>query len=183
MLRSCAWGALPFRELKLRALDGRGSDQPHVKGTLLAPDPLRLDRVWTANEMRAHSKPTRREVLAASGALVLASPASRARADAPGLAPFSYHAPAAALADLRRRLEETRWPERETGLGWEQGPPLAQVQDLVAYWRTNYEWRRCETELKQWPQFKTAIDGLGIHFMHVRSRHPNALPLILTHGW
>ena len=122
-------------------------------------------------------------MLAGSAALVLASPASRARADPTGLAPFSYHASAAALADLRRRLEETRWPERETGPGWEQGPPLAQFQDLVAYWRTNYAWRRCETELNQWPQFKTAIDGLGIHFMHVRSAHPNALPIILTHGW
>src|SRR5262245_29172130 len=133
--------------------------------------------------MRAHSQPTRREILAGSGALVLASPALRARTDPTGLAPFSYHASAAALADLRRRLDETRWPERETGLGWEQGPPLTQFQDLVAYWRTNYEWRRCETELNQWPQFKTALDGLCIHFMHVRSRHANALPIILTHGW
>jgi pimeloyl-ACP methyl ester carboxylesterase len=138
-----------------------------------------MDRSW----MRAQREPTRRDVLAASLALVLAAPTSRARADPTALAPFSYHASDEALADLRRRLEQTRWPERETGAGWEQGPPLARFQDLVAYWRTTYAWRRCEAELNQWPQFKTAIDGLGIHFIHVRSRHPNALPVILTHGW
>src|SRR5262245_53371229 len=114
-----------------------------------------MDRGW----MRAHSEAPRREVLAGGVALVLASPDSRARADPTAVAPFTFHASHEALADLRRRLEQTRWPERETGAGWEQGPPLARLQDIVAHWRTNYEWRRCETELNQWPQFKTAIDG------------------------
>jgi hypothetical protein len=77
----------------------------------------------------------------------------------------------------------TRWPEKETGAAWEQGPPLTKLQRLVDYWRTDYDWRWCESELNRWPQFRTTIDGLGIHCIHVRSRHPNALPIILTHGW
>jgi pimeloyl-ACP methyl ester carboxylesterase len=127
---------------------------------------------------------TRRELLAGGlGSLVLASAISRTRADDNAAVPFTYRAPDGALTDLRRRLEQTRWPEQETGQGWEQGPPLTKLQQLVAYWRTDYDWRRCEAELNRWPQFKTTIDGLGIHFIHVRSRHPNALPIILTHGW
>jgi epoxide hydrolase len=97
--------------------------------------------------------------------------------------PFTYRASDEALADLKRRLALTRWPESETGSGWEQGPPLSKLQELVAHWRSSYDWRRCEAELNQWPQFKTTIDGLGIHFIHVRSRHPKALPIIMTHGW
>jgi hypothetical protein len=73
--------------------------------------------------------------------------------------------------------------QRETGSGWDQGVPLAALRALVEYWRSNYDWRRCESELARWPQFKTRIDGLDIHFIHVKSRHPNALPIILTHGW
>ena len=134
--------------------------------------------------MASHAVATRRELLAGgAGSLVLASAHSRARADDSSVAPFSYGASNDALADLRRRLEQTRWPESETGEGWEQGPPLTKLQQLVAYWRTGYDWRRCEAELSQWPQFKTTIDSLGIHFIHVRSRHPNALPIVLTHGW
>jgi pimeloyl-ACP methyl ester carboxylesterase len=127
---------------------------------------------------------TRRDFLAASlGAFVLASARAHAQTDDNALIPFTYRAPDEALADLQRRLEQTRWPERETAEGWEQGPPLAELQDLVTYWRTEYDWRHCETELNQWPQYKTTIDGLGIHFIHVRSRHSDALPIILTHGW
>jgi epoxide hydrolase len=116
-------------------------------------------------------------------ALVLASARGRAQADDDTVVPFSFRASDEALGDLRRRLEQTRWPERETQAGWDQGPPLAKLQDLVAYWRTRYDWRRCEAELNRWPQYKTVIDGLGIHFVHVRSRHSRALPIILTHGW
>jgi pimeloyl-ACP methyl ester carboxylesterase len=134
--------------------------------------------------MGFHAVATRRELLAGGlGSLVLASAISRTQADDNAAVPFTYRAPDGALADLRRRLELTRWPEQETGQGWEQGPPLTKLQQLVAYWRTDYDWRRCEAELNRWPQFKTTIDGLGIHFIHVRSRHPNALPIILTHGW
>jgi epoxide hydrolase len=134
--------------------------------------------------MASHPVTTRRELLAAGvGSLVLTSAPSRAQADNNKVASFRYAASDDALADLRRRLEQTRWPEPETGEGWEQGPPLAKLQQLVAYWRTEYDWRRCEAELNQWPQFKTTIDGVGIHFIHVRSRHANALPIVLTHGW
>ncbi|MFT3968587.1 MAG: epoxide hydrolase, partial [Sphingobium sp.] len=96
---------------------------------------------------------------------------------------FAIHVPQAALDDLRDRLARTRWPERETVTGWEQGVPLAQARALCAYWRDHYDWRRCEAMLNGLGQHRTEIDGLGIHFLHVRSRHADALPLILTHGW
>lgn len=101
----------------------------------------------------------------------------------PGTEPFAYRAPQGALDDLQQRLARTRWPERETGEGWDQGVSLSALQRLVEYWRDGYDWRRCEAELGCWPQFKTRIDGLGIHFIHVRSGHEGALPIILTHGW
>ncbi len=101
----------------------------------------------------------------------------------PRITPFTYHAPQSALDDLKRRLMNPRWPERQTGSGWDQGPPLATMQNLVAYWQSTYDWRKTETELNGWPQFRTEIDDLGIHFLHVRSKHRNALPMILTHGW
>jgi pimeloyl-ACP methyl ester carboxylesterase len=97
--------------------------------------------------------------------------------------PFAFQASDTMLKDLKRRLDQTRWPERETGVGWEQGPPLAAMRDLVDYWRGGYDWRKCEAELSQWPQFVTRLDGLGVHFIHVRSPHRDALPIILTHGW
>jgi epoxide hydrolase len=128
---------------------------------------------------------TRREALAGGvAALLLASSASRlGAAEDTALHPFGYRAPDMALADLKRRLEQARWPERETEAGWEQGPPLAKLRALVEYWRTAHDWRRAEADLARWPHFKTTIDGLGIHFIHVRSRHADALPMILTHGW
>jgi epoxide hydrolase len=87
------------------------------------------------------------------------------------------------LLDLKNRLGNTRWPERETVADWSQGVPLAYVQDLCRYWAESHDWRRIETRLNSLPQFKTSIDGLGIHFLHVRSPEPDALPLVLTHGW
>ena len=96
--------------------------------------------------------------------------------------PFEYHAPQSALDDLKQRLAETRWPERETTNDWSEGVPLEKMRALVEYWRTDYEWRRCEKELNRFPQFRTEIYGLNIHFIHVRSKNPNALPIILTHG-
>lgn len=142
------------------------------------------DRVL-ASGMRSGHQPTRRDLLGAGAvaALALAPWPTWAQVSNGGIAPFTYRTPDAALADLQRRLDDTRWPDRETGVGWEQGPPLAALQALVAYWRTSYDWRRCEARLNRWPQFKTDIDGLGIHFIHVRSRHRNATPIILTHGW
>lgn len=97
--------------------------------------------------------------------------------------PFTVRIDEEQLEDLHRRLDMTRWPEAETVNDWTQGVPLAEAQKLVGYWRNQYDWRRCEAALNQYPQFLTEIDGLDIHFLHVRSPNPDALPLILTHGW
>jgi pimeloyl-ACP methyl ester carboxylesterase len=103
--------------------------------------------------------------------------------DDAAVTPFKYEAPQSALDDLKRRLEQTRWPERETVKDWSQGVPLAKLRALVEYWRTDYDWRRCEARLNGFAQYRTKIDGLNIHFLHVRSRHADALPIIVTHGW
>ena len=97
--------------------------------------------------------------------------------------PFKVHVPQAALDDLKKRLANARWPDKEPVTDWSQGVPLAKAKALVEYWRTRYDWRRVEGALNQLPQFRTQIDGLGIHFIHVRSKHENALPILLTHGW
>jgi len=97
--------------------------------------------------------------------------------------PFAYHAPQNALDDLKQRLAQTRWPEPETTNDWSEGVPLEKLRALVDYWRTDYDWRRREKALNRFPQFRTKLDGLSIHFIHVRSKHPNALAIILTHGW
>jgi epoxide hydrolase len=97
--------------------------------------------------------------------------------------PFRIDIPEDELADLRRRLRQTRWPEREPVADWSQGVPLAYLRDLCGYWADGYDWRATETRLNALPQFRTVIDGLAIHFIHVRSPRPDALPLILTHGW
>src|ERR1700736_558984 len=97
--------------------------------------------------------------------------------------PFEIHVPAAALDDLKRRLADTRWPNKEPVADWSQGVPLAKAQAIVEYWRTRYDWRRVERSLNALPQFRTQLDGLGVHFIHVRSKHPDALPIIITHGW
>ncbi|WP_298692797.1 epoxide hydrolase family protein [uncultured Sphingomonas sp.] len=99
------------------------------------------------------------------------------------ITPFRLDIAQTVLDDLRERLARTRWPERETVDDRSQGVPLADVQALCAYWRDMYDWRRCETRLNALGQYRTEIDGLGIHFLHVRSPEPDALPLILTHGW
>jgi NAD(P)-dependent dehydrogenase (short-subunit alcohol dehydrogenase family) len=99
------------------------------------------------------------------------------------ITPFRVSVPQVALDDLKLRLKLVRFPDRETVGDWSQGVPLARTAALVAYWRDRYDWRRFERRINAFPQFRTAIDGLGIHFIHVRSRHPNALPIILTHGW
>ena len=97
--------------------------------------------------------------------------------------PFRIAIPDQALDDLRRRLGAARWPEREPVDGWQQGVPLDRIEALCRYWRESYDWRRCEAMLNSWPQFRTTIDGLGIHFFHVRSSNPRAVPLLLPHGW
>lgn len=97
--------------------------------------------------------------------------------------PFSVYVPETELEDLRRRIQSTRWPDRETVPGWVQGAPLQAVRDLVDYWATEYDWRRFEKEIAALPQFRTHIDGIDLHFLHVRSSHADAKPLLLTHGW
>ena len=97
--------------------------------------------------------------------------------------PFQLSVDQAELDDLNARIDRTRWPEGETVSDWSQGTPLAALRDLVGYWRSGYDWRACERRLNALGQYMTEIDGLDIHFIHVRSPHPGALPLVMTHGW
>ncbi len=120
------------------------------------------------------------QLVAAAGALTVSASAS---ATLGLITPFTIAVPQAELDDLKRRLAATRWPEREPVDDWSQGVPLARLQALVAYWRDRYDWRKCEARINAFPQFRTEIDGLNIHFIHARSKHANALPIILTHGW
>jgi len=109
-----------------------------------------------------------------------AQPANR---DKTGLRPFRMEASDAELDEMFRRISMTRWPERETVSDQSQGVQLATIRNLARYWATEYDWRKCEAKLNALPQFITEIDGLDIHFIHVRSKHDNALPLVVTHGW
>ena len=146
--------------------------------------------------------PTRRRLLAtpaAAGAFVLlllagpsysqtvpaadAQASVMAAAEADAVRPYHINIPEEALVDLRRRIAATRWPERETVADQSQGVQLATVQKLASYWATDYDWRKVEVKLNAYPQFVTNIDGVDIHFIHVRSKHANALPVIVTHGW
>jgi pimeloyl-ACP methyl ester carboxylesterase len=97
--------------------------------------------------------------------------------------PFTYNAPEAELVDLKRRITATRWPDKETVADQSQGVQLATIQKLARYWATEYDWRKVEARLNALPQFLTEIDGVDIHFIHVRSKEKNALPVIITHGW
>lgn len=103
--------------------------------------------------------------------------------DKEAIRPFRVNIPEAKLVELRRRIAATQWPEKETVTDLSQGLPLATMQELARYWATDYDWRKVETKLNTFPQFISEIDGLDIHFIHVRSKHPNALPVIITHGW
>src|SRR5246127_2153770 len=101
----------------------------------------------------------------------------------PEIAPFRIDIPESDLDDLRQRLRRTRWPDAETVDDWSQGIPLSYTRDLCEYWLERYDWRACEASLNRFPQFRTSIDDLDIHFLHVRSPEAGALPLVLTHGW
>ena len=138
--------------------------------------------------------PTRRNFLATSATALLATsatagvfsllPARRAAAtESNAIRPFRVNVPEEALVDLRRRVVATRWPAKETVTDQSQGVQLAKLKQLVHYWGTDYDWRKVEAKLNALPKFVTEIDGIDIQFIHVRSRHPNALPLIITHGW
>ena len=106
-----------------------------------------------------------------------------ARSDEAAVRPFRVDIPQAALDELRRRIVATQWPEKETVSDQSQGVPLATMRELARYWATDYDWRKAEAKLNALPQFITEIDGLDIHFIHVRSKHENALPLVVSHGW
>jgi epoxide hydrolase len=138
--------------------------------------------------------PSRRELLllaaGAFSATVAGAPAADAQAAsivvppaAEAVSPFSISLPQTAIDDLRHRLDSTRYPERETVGDWTQGVPLDKARALIAYWRDRYDWRRFEARANSFPHFRTRIDGLGIHFIHARSSHINAMPIVFTHGW
>lgn len=130
--------------------------------------------------------PTRRDVLAATvatGALGLLPAHSATATDYTAIRPFHVSIPEDTLLDLRRRIKAARWPDRETVTDETQGVQLATIQKLARYWETEHDWRKIEARLTALPQFMTQIDGLDIHFIHVRSKSANALPLIVTHGW
>src|SRR4051812_26347634 len=136
------------------------------------------------------SSHTRRNVLAAmaaSGALGLSglggARTAAAASEEETVRPFRVNVPDEALVDLRRRIAATRWPDQETVNDGSQGVQLAKLQELVRYWGKDYDWRKAEAKLNALPQFMTTIDDVDIHFIHVRSHHPNALPIIITHGW
>ncbi len=103
------------------------------------------------------------------------------KTDKDTIRPFKVTIPESELVELRRRIATTRWPDKETDQS--QGVPLVRLQELVRYWGNGYSWRKAEAKLNALPQFVTKIDGLDIHFIHVRSKHPNALPVIISHGW
>jgi len=121
--------------------------------------------------------------IVAAGAASLFPSAPAPAATGNEIRPFRVDVPEEDLIELRRRVRATRWPDRETVDDQSQGIPLAKLQSLVAYWGSGYDWRKAEAKLNSLPQFMTTIDGLDIHFIHVRSNHPHALPVIMTHGW
>jgi pimeloyl-ACP methyl ester carboxylesterase len=133
------------------------------------------------------TSPTRRDVLATTAAVgALSSLGQQVLEAAEGdgaIRPFRIDVPEAKIVDLRRRIAETQWPEKETVADQSQGIQLATIQELARYWATDHDWRKVEAKLNALPQFITEIDGLDIHFIHVRSKHENALPLVINHGW
>jgi pimeloyl-ACP methyl ester carboxylesterase len=132
------------------------------------------------------SHPSRRDLMAVSAATAVLSllPAGLAKAsEGDNIRSFRVNIPEEHLVDLRRRIIATRWPDRETVNDQSQGIQLAKIKPLIEHWGTGYDWRKAEAKLNALPQFMTRIDGIDIHFIHVRSKHPNALPLIMTHGW
>ena len=130
--------------------------------------------------------PDRRTFLASSAAASvseLLAEKAHAATESNAIRPFHIKVPEEQIVDLRRRINATKWPDRETVPDQSQGPQLATLQKLARYWATEYDWRKVETKLNALPNFVTEIDGLDIHFIHVRSKHQKALPLIVTHGW
>lgn len=140
----------------------------------------------SAGARRGISTPTVVTSLALANAAIIAFGAGSEvvpKEDPTAIRPFHIHVPQAELTELRNRIQATKWPERETVKDETQGVQLETMMKLARYWATDYDWRKCEAKLNALPQFVTQIDGVDIHFIHVRSKHKNALPLIVTHGW
>ena len=135
------------------------------------------------NTFSSHARRAILAAPAAAGAARVLPAQTSAASDPNAIRPFRFTASEEELTELRRRINATRWPERETVTDASQGVQLATMQALARYWATEYDWRKVEARLNALPQFITEIDGLDIHFIHVRSKHENALPLIVTHGW
>ncbi|MBW4638626.1 MAG: epoxide hydrolase 1 [Gloeocapsa sp. UFS-A4-WI-NPMV-4B04] len=142
-----------------------------IAGMVIAA--TQLGRFGSANAQSSQTKPE----------TTTTQPGTAQTIDPTAIRPFRINMPEKALVDLRRRIIATQWPEKETVTDLSQGLPLATMQKLARYWATDYDWRKVETKLNALPHFITAINGLDIHFIHVRSKHENALPLIVTHGW
>jgi pimeloyl-ACP methyl ester carboxylesterase len=142
-----------------------------------------IDRSEDINDGRRHFLGTAAMAVAAAGTVSLLPEPLAASTDGDAIRPFRVNFPEQALVDLRRRINATAWPDRETVKDPSQGVQLATMQGLARYWATEHDWRKCEAKLNALPQFITEIDGLDIHFIHVRSKHENALPVIVTHGW
>src|SRR5260221_6784323 len=134
-------------------------------------------------ETRAPAPATARQNAAVADASLIGAAATVQPTEDTSIRPFRIHVPEKAITDLRRRIRETRWPDKETVADRSQGVQLAKLQELVQYWGSGYDWRKVEAKLNSLPQFMTNIDGVDIHFIHVRSRHKNALPVIIMHGW
>ena len=149
---------------------------PIRRGLLAGSAAALLARLFT------FASPTQAQTMTTSEA-TRATERSKQAAGKNAIRPFRVSFPEAELTDLRRRIKATKWPERETVADASQGVQLATIQALARYWATSYDWRKCEAKLNAVPNFITEIDGLDIHFIHVRSKHENALPMIVTHGW
>jgi pimeloyl-ACP methyl ester carboxylesterase len=141
----------------------------------------RNETMTTHKSSKVQTKIIQKE--SAMAQMTTTQPRNQAATDKTAIRPFHVNVPEAELTELRRRINATKWPERETVADASQGVQLATTQALARYWGTDYDWRKVEARLNALPQFITEIDGLDIHFIHVRSKHENALPLIVTHGW
>jgi len=167
----------PARARKVNA----GTHAVRIGAALLAFCAMGLGSIPAADARSMDTQPTRKEKSMtqtaenAQGSTAIANPEA--------IRPFRVHIPEAKLTELRRRISSTRWPSMELVADRSQGIQLATLQELARYWSTDYDWRKCEARLNALPQFTTVIDGVQIHFIHVRSPHKNAMPLIMTHGW
>jgi pimeloyl-ACP methyl ester carboxylesterase len=148
----------------------------HPRRQLLGTAAAAIAVAWTGNFPASAAASPGSEIAITRGATLAASAPTEIR-------PFRSNVPDDALVELRQRVKATRWPDRETVPDQSQGVQLAKMQEIVRYWGSGYDWRKVEAKLNALPQFTTNIDGVDIHFIHVRSRHKNALPVIITHGW